>query len=84
MSNNIDELRRHLFETLAALKDKDAPMDIDRAKAVSDVAQVIINSAKVEVDYAKVTGAKGSGFLGQIEQPDLPRGITGVHTHKIR
>lgn len=82
MSNSIDTLRDHLFATLAALQDKDNPMDIDRAKAVSDVAQVIINSAKVEVDHAKVTGTKTSAFLDK--KPELPQGITGITTHRLQ
>lgn len=83
MANDIAALRKHLFETLADLRDKDKPMDIERAKAVSDVAQVIINSAKVEVEHAKVTGSKGSGFLGD-SKPELPPGITGVHQHRLQ
>lgn len=63
MNSNIETLRQHLFETLEALKDKDKPMDIERAKAVADVAQVIINSAKVEVEHLKVVGGKGTGFI---------------------
>lgn len=44
-------------------------MEIERAKAISDVAQTIINSAKVEVDYMKQVGSKSaSGFI-----PDAPR-----------
>lgn len=82
MNNDIEALRSHLFDTLAALKDKNDPMDLERAKAVSDVAQVIINSAKVEVDYAKVTGSKGSGFLEK--KPELPVGITGITQHRIK
>lgn len=81
MSNNIDTLRDHLFATLAALSDKTSPMELERAKAISDVAQTIINSAMVEVKYAQVTGTKGSSFL---EKPSaLPTGITGVHVHRI-
>ena len=53
---NIDALREHLFATLAALRDPEQPMDIERAKAVSDVAQTIINTAKVEVDFMRQTG----------------------------
>lgn len=59
-NHQIDDLRTHLFDTLAALKDKDKPMDLDRAKAVADVAKVIVDSAKVEVDFLKVTGASHS------------------------
>ena len=51
--NKISDLRDHLFETIEALKDPDKPMSLERAKAISDVAQTIINSAKVEVDLVK-------------------------------
>lgn len=73
---NIDDLRNHLFETLAALKDKDDPMDLDRARAVADVAKVIIESAKVEVAFLNVTGAiKSTGFLpdGEEKAPIRPK-----------
>lgn len=64
MKNKIQDLRNHLFATLEALQDEEKPMELDRAKAVSDVAQTIINSAKVEVDYLKATGEiSGTGFL---------------------
>ncbi len=56
MKNKISDLRNHLFETLEALKDDDKPMDVTRAKAISDVAQVIIASAKVEIEFMEVTG----------------------------
>lgn len=58
--NKIDDLRNHLFETLEALKDPDKPMDLDRARAVADVARVIVDTAKVENDFLKVTGASQS------------------------
>lgn len=62
--NDITELRTHLFETLRGLKDKEAPMDIERAKAVSDVAKTLIDSARVECDFLKITGQnEGTGFI---------------------
>lgn len=61
--NKIDDLRNHLFETLEALKDTEKPMDIDRAKAIADVARVIVDSAKVEVQFIEATGEAGSGFI---------------------
>lgn len=82
MSNDIDALREHLFATIAGLSDKTAPMDIDRAKAISEIAQTIINSAKVEVDFIRATGAKESAFLSK--KPELPQGITGTLVHRIR
>ena len=50
------DLRGELFETLAALRDKENPMEIARAKAVANIAQAIINSAKTEVAYLKASG----------------------------
>lgn len=43
-------------------------MDLQRAKAISEVAQTIINSAKVEVEYAKALGESPGGvFFGALE-----------------
>lgn len=49
--NTMTDLRNHLFEVMEALKDEEKPMDLERAKAVVNVAQTLINSAKVEVDF---------------------------------
>lgn len=62
-TETIADLRTALFQTLRGLNDPTNPMDIERAKAVSDVAQVIINSAKVEVEHMKIAGGHGSGFI---------------------
>ena len=84
---NIDDLRSHLFATLTALRDKDAPMEIERAKAISEVAQTVINSARVEVEHMKLIGATGeSKFLagGKAKaDPPLPPGITGRTVHRL-
>ena len=47
--NKIDDLRNHLFETIEMLKDKE--IDVNTAKAISEVAQVIVNTAKVEIQF---------------------------------
>ncbi len=52
--SNIETLRSHLFETLSALRA--GTIDIDKARAISDISQTIINSAKIEVDFIKATG----------------------------
>jgi hypothetical protein len=75
VKNKIEDLRNHLFETLEALKDKEKPMEIERAKAISEVAQTIINSAKVEVDFLKHGGGvQGSGFMPTEKQIEGPAG----------
>ena len=63
MKNKIEDLRNHLFATLEALQDKDNPMDIDRARAIAEVAGKITDSAKVEVEMLRITGGTGTGFI---------------------
>lgn len=70
MAHDIKELRKHLFETIEGLKSKEQPMEIDRAKAISQVAQTIIDSARVEVKFAELTGQETrSEFLEAPKQP---------------
>jgi hypothetical protein len=72
--NKMADLRNHLFEAIEQLKDPETPMEIDRAKAICAVAQTIINSAKVEVDYLKMGGqakSLGSDFI-EPAKPALP------------
>ncbi len=79
MKNKIEDLRNHLFETLEALKDDEKPMDVDRARAVAEVANVIVESAKVEVSFLKTTGAlQSTGFLpdGAEDIKPIPRRLT--------
>lgn len=75
MKNKIEDLRNHLFATLEALADKDEPMPIDRARAIADVARVVVESAKAEVQFLEVTGGtRGSGFIPDEEKiPNAPR-----------
>jgi len=64
MKNKISDLRNHLFSVLEELTDPDSTYDISKAKVVADVAQVIINSAKIENDYIKIIGGShGTGFI---------------------
>jgi hypothetical protein len=58
MKNDIHELRNHLFATLDGLADHEKPMEVARAKAIADVARVIIDSAKAEIQLLHVTGAR--------------------------
>lgn len=73
MKNKIEDLRNHLFATLEDLRDKEQPLDIERAKAIVGVAQVIVDSAKAENEFMKITGSDGSGFI-----PDVSKQISGA------
>lgn len=65
MKNKMTDLRNHLFATLEALQDPDKPMEIDRAKAIADVAKVLVDSAKVEVMFISAMDGdvKSTGFI---------------------
>jgi hypothetical protein len=47
-------------------------MPLDRARAVSDVAQTIINSAKVDVEFIKVAKQIPESALTFFDKPALP------------
>lgn len=61
MSQNINDLRETLFDTLQSVKA--GTIDLDRAKAISELSQNIINTAKVEIEYLKAGGNVSSDFL---------------------
>ena len=68
---HITELRKHLMQTLASLRDRENPMEPDRARAVAQVASVLVDTAKVEVDYLKATHQDHSDFMSR-QAPDAP------------
>jgi hypothetical protein len=79
---NIDDLRETLFATLQAVKD--GSMDTDKARQVNEVAKTIIETARVEVEYLRVTGGGESEFLASTVGADnLPQGIVGITRHRI-
>src|SRR5574337_990968 len=82
MNDTIADLRKHLFDTLRDLRAEDSPLDIERARAINDTAQVIINSAKAEIDYIRVAGGKGSGFI-PADAPPLPCTTGEVRTSMV-
>lgn len=66
--NSLGDLRNHLFAAIEGLMDEDNPMDLDRAETVAIVAQVVVNSAKVESDFLKHIGETKSSFLNPQKQ----------------
>jgi hypothetical protein len=80
MSKTIEDLRAVLFDALDGVKN--GTLSVEKAACISDLAQVMVNSAKVEVEHAKVTGKKVGGFLEP--KQELPSGITGTTVHRLR
>lgn len=74
IKNDITDVRSILFNTLHALGDKENPIDLDRARTIGDIAKVLVDTARVEVDFIKHTGSNGSGFIPEADpEPGVHR-----------
>jgi hypothetical protein len=93
--NHIDTVRLHLLDQMQALrsaKPEEVKTEVERAKAISELAQVAVNTAKVEVDYLVATEQTTAPFLEA--PPDEPyrttriegpaNGITSITRHKLQ
>jgi hypothetical protein len=72
--NKLSDLRDHLFMALERLSDEtltidQVNMEVDKAKAISQLAGTLIQSAKVEIDFINATGVLES-------QSDLFKSVT--------
>jgi len=92
---HIEQVRQCLLDTLADLRNRENPMEIERAKAVATVASVLVDTARVENDYLKLTGQDRSNFLeippdahvqhlGNVPATALPNGIASITRHHLR
>lgn len=71
----IESLREELFSALRALRDPKEPLDIERARAIADLGRVLVDSAKAENDFLRITGEqRGTGFIAAPELPAPPPG----------
>lgn len=62
-------MRRMLMGTLVDLRRTENPLPIERAKAIAEVATVIVNSARVEVEYLRVTQQRRGQFFEALPAP---------------
>lgn len=97
---HMTQLRDLLLGTLADLRNRENPMEPDRARAVAQVASVLVDTAKVEVDYLKASGQTRAGFLEEPPDPHVAHfgdstadtellpgdrnGIRSITRHKLR
>lgn len=83
-TTNIEQVRTALLDTLADLRNRERPMDLDRARAVAQVASVLVDTARVENEYLKITDQTQSTFLDKPDDTEtLPNGITAITRHLI-
>ncbi len=102
--NHISTVRRHLLDQMRALRAAGDPemirREIDRSKGVAELAQAVVNTAKVEVDYLKATKQTRTPFLevppdgpylpdagaaAQVTRLPAPgNGITSITRHHLK
>ena len=91
--NHISTVRQHLLDQMQALraaKPEDVKQELERAKGISELAQVCVNTAKVEVDYLVATEQTSTPFLEVppdqkfITDGTVPNGITSITRHRLQ
>ncbi len=82
-TRTLDDVREALFDTIDKLKS--GAIDVEQAKAIDGLAKNLIDSAKVEVDYLRVTGGGESSFIeSAVGADNLPAGVTGRTVHRLK
>ena len=75
MKNKLSDLRDHLFAQLEAVReasDENLQKEVQRAQSVSDIGRVLIDSAKVEIEYFRHIGGENSSSSFIESEPALP------------
>ena len=75
MKNKLSDLRDHLFAQLEAVReasDENLQKEVQRAQSVSDIGRVLIDSAKVEIEYFRHIGGENSSSSFIESKPALP------------
>jgi hypothetical protein len=60
-NNNISDMYTLLLETAKGVKD--GTIEIDKAKTIAEVSQVVVNAGKLECEYLKLAQKTDSKFL---------------------
>lgn len=66
MKNRIEDLRNHLFAQLEKLSDEgcDLSIEIERGACMCQLAEVIIDSGRVEIEFLKATSEDANASTG--------------------
>ena len=87
MNTTLDDLREALFATLRGLQNKESPIPIEQATATVQVAQALISTGRLEIDYLKLIGEtedRKSRFLSSLveEQPEKEKTKASIEERK--
>lgn len=71
---NVSELQDFLYNTLQGIQK--GTIDVEKAKAITGVANALVSSAKAEVEYAKALGTQAdSAFLRRQDSGQAPQAL---------
>lgn len=84
MTVKIDEVRAELLGTLKDLRCREKPMEPDRARAIAQVASVLVDSARVEVEYLKAIDGDESEFIASAKKDSLPSPGVDNRVHRLK
>ena len=78
---NLDDLRVVLFEQLKRVQDPKEKFDAARTRAITDIAGRLLDSARLEIDYARATKKAGlSKFLAGPESTE--KSVEALEDHQ--
>lgn len=88
-THTIADLRGRLFDAIDAVQN--GKITVEQARTIGDLSQVIVNTAKAEIDFARLAERKQVPFLGvdTVEAPVVesamapPNGITSITRHVL-
>lgn len=69
MPRNITDLRNLLFDAINGVKN--GAIDLDMAKTINELSKTLVDTARAEIDYAKITGGMAGDFLETVTAPRL-------------
>ena len=61
VKNRITDLRNHMFEAIELLLDPESNFDASKGNAIAQLSKQVIESAKVEIQAAKLMGLPDLG-----------------------
>jgi len=71
MKNKAENLNNILFESLERLSDPDTVLDLAREVAIAQTGKVLVDLAKAQLMYAKLTGEQSTDFFDHTTQKQL-------------
>lgn len=80
-TQTISDLRKRLFAAIDGVKN--GSVSLEQARVIADLSQVMVNTAKAENEFLRITDRHESPFLGS-EQKMLPNGILSITRHTIK